>query len=109
MISKISLWIQKIQKNNWGFPWHFFFANILFHLFFPVFMFTPANWDRGIIWALIASFISVNIIGYLNEILDRDKDPTEFWQDVGANNVGIVIGIIQWLYIMQLFYIVKSY
>lgn len=103
MFEKIQTWIRNIQKNNWGLPWHIFFANILTHLIFPIFMLTRANWGRGIVWAIIATFMIVNIIGYLNEIIFKDQDKTEFWQDMIANNVGVLISVLQWFYLIKLF------
>lgn len=101
MFLKIELYIQNIQKSNWGFPWHIFFANVLFHLFFPVFMFTFLNYDQGIIWASIVSFVLINIIGLCNEIINTG-DKTEFWQDVIGNNIGVLIAFIQWIVIIKL-------
>jgi len=105
MIEKIENYIMNIQKNNWGFPWHLFFANIGFHLCFPIFMFTKLNFARGIGWAIIVSVILINLIGYLNELRDKKRggDRTEFWQDSIGNNIGILIGIAEWFYILKLF------
>ena len=103
MIKRIELYIQNIQKNNWGFPWHILFANILYQLFFPVFMFTKLNFGQGMEWAIVLAFVVVNVIGYLNEVIKLDQDKSEFWQDVTANNIGILIGILQWIYLIKLF------
>jgi hypothetical protein len=98
MIQKIENYIMNIQKNNWGFPWHIFFANVLFHLFFPVFKYI-IDFSRGEFWPYIASFLLINLIGYLNEVFKPDQDKSEFWQDIAANNIGIIIGAAQWLFI----------
>lgn len=99
MIKNIEQWIQQKQRANWGLPWHVFFACILFILVFPVFQIWW-NFDRGAFWPHIMTTIIVNVIGYLNEILNPDRDKSEFWEDTAANNVGVLIGSALWMYIL---------
>lgn len=101
MFKKIEFYIQNIQRENWGFPWHVFFANILFMLFFPIVLFTKLNFGRGIPWALIISWGAVNLIGLINEMIKKDKR-RGFWQDVIGNNIGILIAFIEWIIILQI-------
>jgi hypothetical protein len=96
MYEKIEKYIYNIQINNWGFPWHVLFASMFYQILFPVFFLTKLNFGRGIHWAFLATFIVVNVIGYLYEVIKKDQDKTEFFQDVAANNVGILIGMAQW-------------
>lgn len=99
MIQKFEKWLSDKQRDNWGIPWHFSGCIILVILLFPVFYFKVFIL-RGFLGATIPTFFVVNLLGYLNEIINRDNDKIEFWEDVTANNIGIVTGLIMWYYIL---------
>jgi len=81
---------RNLTKKNWGFPWHLWLATILAILFFGLY----TKWLGQIFaWTAVLSFLTVMAIGYINEVVDRDKDPTEFWEDMGANMVGAIAGL----------------
>lgn len=84
-----------LTMQNWGFPYHVLFGLILAQLCYGGFYLWLEN-RKGMkfhfLWYGILSWFAVNFVGYLNELLDKDK--TEFWQDTIANNIGILLAFV---------------
>ena len=87
----INVFFRNLTKKNWGFPWHLWLATILAIVFLSLY----TKWLGQIFaWTAVLSFLTVMAIGYINEVVDKDKDPSEFWEDMSANAVGAISGIL---------------
>jgi len=92
MFNFFNLLAFKITRENWGFPWHILLALVLAALSgIPLLKYTDLQ------HAVAFSWIIVNVVGIGNEIYEKftGKNPKkDFWQDVFANNLGWLIGVL---------------
>lgn len=93
----------ELTKRNWGWGFHIVLANVLaipfLMLYFSIWSVGPAGRNYAFVW------LSVNAIGYAYEVYQGKKDPAakeEFWEDVIANNLGIIIACLSH-YLTRLF------
>lgn len=68
-----------LTKNNWGFPWHI----ILAWLGTDIAMYFDVHW--------FICLFSINVIGFIYERIQNQKDTA---QDLIANNIGCILGMI---------------
>lgn len=77
----------KITKENWGFPWHIILAVLAAYIVHKLLLLA----DYGFLGLQLAVvFLAVNIIGLINEKIQKSKR-RDFWQDMIGNNIGIAI------------------
>jgi hypothetical protein len=98
MFNKIDMFFQKLTLENWGFPWHIVIAFLLFILVAPVMgLLVPDKYQAaGITWLI------VNIVGYAYEVYQVKTGKMagycrEFRQDMLANNIGSLSGVLSWI------------
>jgi hypothetical protein len=89
-----------LTRRNWGWPYHVILADIL-----TIALLTLAIviTNQHFLWNAIIVFLVVNAVGYINELIQQDKE--EFWEDIIANNCGIVLGVLKVWYVIS---IIKS-
>ncbi len=68
----------ELTKRNWGFPWHIIIAYVSTDF--------AMNWVHWVI-----CLFTINLIGFIYERIQNKKDAVE---DIIANNIGAVLGII---------------
>lgn len=87
----------ELTKRNWGWPYHVILADILTVVLLTlVIIFYGQEYLRNI----VAVVLLVNIIGYVNELIQQDKE--EFWEDIIANNCGILLAVLKVHYILSI-------
>lgn len=94
MFEAINRFFYDLTKRNWAVGYHLYLSALLAGLIYALFI----HWfGQHRLWTAILTFFIVMIIGYLNEVIDRDKERAEFWQDMGANAFGCLsmLGIAQ--------------
>ncbi len=91
-MNKIIKWFADLTRQNWGLPWHLWITSLVAILCYGVI--EHFLWFRtDTLWVIIAAVMATMFIGYVNEVIDRDQDPSEFWQDMAANFIGAWSGI----------------
>ncbi len=83
---KINLFFFMLTMENWGFPWHIIAADILSKIAYLIF--TQLGYQDAQLLYLV--WVAVNAIGLINEAIQHEKRKS-LWQDVLANNIGILI------------------
>jgi hypothetical protein len=84
-----------LTRQNWGFPWHIILADILATGFLWLYLSVLPAVHLGFYYAV--TWLSTNAIGYAYEVYQAKQDPAnkeEFWEDMAANNAGIVLACL---------------
>lgn len=91
-----------LTKRNWGWPYHWILADILATSMLALYCFLWASTQLGQLMGFV--WLSVNAIGIVYEIHQIKKDKTakeEFWEDIIANNLGIITACFKFWLILQ--------
>lgn len=100
MIKKIINFIAELTRRNFGFSYHIILADILATvILFGLFL---LKIQMPFLWHFILTWLIVNVIGYINEAIQKEKRQA-FWEDVTANNLGIILGGVKVYLIYSLF------
>lgn len=94
----------ELTKRNWGWPYHIILADVLATGFLVLYLFlwgtVELGFNFGVVW------LCVNTIGYTYEAIQANRDVSakeEFWEDMIANNVGIILACVKFWIIIKLF------
>ncbi len=90
----------ELTRRNWGWSSHVILADIgaavvLFGLFL-------LKIQMPFLWHFIMAWLIVSVIGYINEAIQKEKR-LAFWEDILANNLGIILGGVKAYLIYSLF------
>ena len=89
-----------LTKRNWGWPFHIILADTLATLvLFGLFL---CNTGMPYLWHFILSWLITNAVGYINEAIQKEKRQA-FWEDIAANNIGIILAGLKIYLIYSLF------
>ena len=79
----------ELTRRNWGFSYHVILADILATvILFGLFL---LKIQMPFLWHFILTWLIVNVIGYINEVIQKEKR-LAFREDITGNNLGIILG-----------------
>ena len=88
----------ELTKRNWGWPYHIILADVLATGILVLYYWLWG--DIELAYNFVATLISVNIVGYIYEVIQQDKE--EFWEDMIGNNVGIIFACVKFWGIIKI-------
>ncbi len=84
----------QLTKRNWGWPYHVIIANTGA----IVCMWLLELTKQPKLWMAILTWFVINVFGYINEWKQKENKQA-FWEDIVANNLGIILGIGEYVLI----------
>ena len=90
----------ELTRRNWAWPYHVILADILATvILFGLFL---LKIQMPFLWHFAMALLIVNVIGYINEAIQKEERRA-FWEDILANNLGIILGGVKVYLIYSLF------